>query len=93
MSLPTVVAVDPGSAAARAGLLPGDEIVTVSGRAPKDIIEYRLLVDEPDVDLDVRRGGLELSLVEVECISVDIDKHWTSSQARDGTRCRAESEW
>jgi putative radical SAM enzyme (TIGR03279 family) len=62
MSLPTVVAVDPGSAAARAGLLPGDEIVAVSGHAPKDIIEYRLLVDEPDLDVDLRRGGLELSL-------------------------------
>jgi putative radical SAM enzyme (TIGR03279 family) len=62
MSLPTVVAVDPGSAAARAGLLPGDEIVAVRGHAPRDIIEYRLLVDEPDVDLDVRRGGLEFSL-------------------------------
>jgi NifB/MoaA-like Fe-S oxidoreductase len=62
MSLPTVVAVDPGSAAARAGLLPGDEIVAVAGRAPRDIIEYRLLVDEPELALDVRRGGLELSL-------------------------------
>ena len=63
MSLPTVVAVDPGSAAARAGLLPGDEIVAVSGHAPRDIIEYRLLVDDPDIDVDVRRGGLELSLL------------------------------
>jgi len=62
MSLPTVVAVDPGSAAARAGLLPGDEIVAVAGRAPRDIIEYRLLVDEPDLAVDVRRGGLELSV-------------------------------
>jgi putative radical SAM enzyme (TIGR03279 family) len=62
MALPTVVAVDPGSAAARAGLLPGDEIVAVAGHSPRDIIEYRLLVDEPGFDIDVRRGGLELSL-------------------------------
>src|SRR5581483_6292010 len=46
MALPTVVAVDPGSAAARAGLLPGDEIVAVAGHMPRDIIEYRLLADE-----------------------------------------------
>jgi putative radical SAM enzyme (TIGR03279 family) len=58
MSLPRVVAVDPGSAAARAGLAPGDEIVAVNGRSPRDIIEYRLLTDEPDIELDVARGGL-----------------------------------
>ena len=62
MSLPTVVAVDPQSPAARAGLLAGDEIVSIAGRAPRDIIEYQLLVDEPDVELEVRRGGLELSV-------------------------------
>ncbi|HEY2428149.1 MAG TPA: DUF512 domain-containing protein [Acidimicrobiales bacterium] len=62
MSLPTVVAVDPGSAAARAGLLPGDEILSIAGQAPRDIIEYRLLVDEPDPELELRRGGLEQTL-------------------------------
>jgi len=60
MSLPTVVAVDPGSAADRAGLVPGDQIVSIAGQAPRDIIEYRLLVDDPDIDLEVRRGGLDL---------------------------------
>ncbi|GAC1313004.1 MAG: TIGR03279 family radical SAM protein [Acidimicrobiales bacterium] len=63
MSLPTVVAVDPGSAAARAGLTPGDEILSIAGQAPRDIIEYRLLVDEPDPELEIRRGGLAFSLV------------------------------
>ncbi|MHB8467691.1 MAG: DUF512 domain-containing protein [Acidimicrobiales bacterium] len=62
MSLPTVVAVDPGSAAARAGLLPGDEILTIAGQAPRDIIEYRLLADEPDVDVELRRGGLQIEV-------------------------------
>lgn len=62
MSLPTVVAVDPGSAAARAGLIPGDEILSIAGQAPRDIIEYRLLVDEPDPELEIRRGGLAFTL-------------------------------
>src|SRR5207244_4723425 len=59
MSLPRVVAVAPGSPAARAGILPGDELLALNGEAPRDIIRYRLLADEAVVDLDVRRGGLE----------------------------------
>jgi putative radical SAM enzyme (TIGR03279 family) len=59
MSLPRVAAVDAGSPADRAGLLPGDEILSINGQVPRDVIQYRLLVDEPDVDLEVRRGGLE----------------------------------
>jgi len=62
MSLPTVVAVDAGSPAARAGLLPGDEIVALSGRVPRDVIQYHLLVAEAEVEIDVRRGGIERSL-------------------------------
>ena len=63
MSAPRVVAVAPGSPAARAGLAPGDEVVLVSGRAPRDVIEWRVLVDEADVELEVRSGGLERTVV------------------------------
>ncbi|MBA3654843.1 MAG: DUF512 domain-containing protein [Actinobacteria bacterium] len=61
MSLPRIVAVAPGSPAARAGLTPGDEIVAMNGQAPRDVIEYQLLADEPALDLDVRRGGLDIT--------------------------------
>jgi len=60
MSLPRVVAVAPASPAARSGILPGDEIVSISGVVPRDVIQYRLLVDDADVVLDVNRGGLEV---------------------------------
>src|SRR5215467_138548 len=61
MSLPSVVAVREGSPAARAGLAPGDEIVAINGRSPRDVIEYQLLVDQAELDVELRRGGLELN--------------------------------
>ena len=63
MSVPTVVAVNPGSAGARAGLVPGDELLLINGIAVRDIIQYRQLVDEAEVEIVVRRGGLEHDLV------------------------------
>jgi putative radical SAM enzyme (TIGR03279 family) len=61
MSLPSVVAVREGSPAARAGLAPGDEIASINGRSPRDVIEYQFLVDQGELDIELRRGGLELS--------------------------------
>ncbi|MBV9039360.1 MAG: DUF512 domain-containing protein, partial [Acidimicrobiia bacterium] len=62
MSLPRVVAVAPGSPAQRAGLEPGDEVVSLNGHQPRDVIQWRLLADEPDLDLQVRRGSFDLEL-------------------------------
>ncbi len=62
MSAPRVVAVAPGSPAARAGVLVDDEVLFVDGASPRDVIEWRWLTDEPDPVLELRRGGLELTL-------------------------------
>ena len=67
--MPRVVAVTPGSPAARAGLQPGDEIAAMEGQVPRDIIEYQLIADQDQIAFDVLRGGLELSL------SVERDGH------------------
>ncbi len=62
MSSPRVLIVAPGSPADRAGLEVGDEIATVDGEAPRDVIRWRWLTDEADLTLEVNRGGLELAL-------------------------------
>ena len=54
---PKVVAVTETSPAALSGLQSGDELLSLNGRSPRDVIEYSLLVDEPELDLVVRRRG------------------------------------
>ncbi len=63
-SAPTVVAVTTDSPAALAGLCVGDEIRSINGVTPRDIIEWRLLADGSEVDLEVARGGIE-TVVEI----------------------------
>ena len=63
MSAPRVVSVATESPAALAGLRVGDELLAVGGRPPRDVIEYRLLVDEADPELTIRRGHEELEVV------------------------------
>lgn len=59
---PRVVSVAPGSPAEAAGVRVGDEVVAVDGEAPRDIIRWNWLTDEPELSLDITRGGLELEV-------------------------------
>jgi putative radical SAM enzyme (TIGR03279 family) len=63
MATARVAAVAPRSPAASAGLLAGDELLSVNGEAVRDVIRYQLLSDEPRVELEIRRGGLERHVV------------------------------
>ncbi|NNN18646.1 MAG: DUF512 domain-containing protein [Acidimicrobiaceae bacterium] len=58
MSLPRILAISKGSPAATAEIFPGDEIISINGRLPRDVIEYQLLVDEPELEIDINRGGM-----------------------------------
>jgi putative radical SAM enzyme (TIGR03279 family) len=49
------------SPASTVDLIVGDELVSVNGRAPSDIIEYQQLIDGPNVVLVVNREGETLS--------------------------------
>ena len=54
--------VAPGSPAARAGVMVGDEVLAVNGEVVRDVIAYQIQVDGAHVELDLRRGGLERSV-------------------------------
>src|SRR5262245_25570157 len=55
MSAPRIVAVAPGSPADRAGLQVGDEVLSLNGQVPRDVIQWKLLSDDADVELEVLR--------------------------------------
>lgn len=62
-SLPEISGVEPSSAAARAGLMLGDRVVSVNGVSPRDILEWHRLVDSDVVDLHVSRGRESFDVV------------------------------
>ncbi|MEZ5322577.1 MAG: DUF512 domain-containing protein [Microthrixaceae bacterium] len=68
MSRARVVAVDPGSPAALAGVCVGDDLVAVNGRPVRDVIEYQVATDAAEVQLGLDRGGVVL---DVEIVKPD----------------------
>ena len=67
MSAPTVTSVTAASPAARAGLAVGDELLSIDGHEPRDVIDFQRLTDAEDLSVMVRRAGSPLGrLVRVD---------------------------
>ena len=80
-----ITTVEEKSAAAAAGILPGDELATINGHPIADVLDYRFYLSEQDVrfvdwNISSGDGGKELLSVErlVENCTSDIEKHETS---------------
>ena len=76
MSTPRVITVEPESPAARAGLLVGDELLSIEGEQPRDILEYRTLVDGDEIAFLVERNGMmldvDVSKVSSEALGIEV---------------------
>lgn len=62
-SFPQVSGVEPSSAAERVGIVPGDQIVSINGVVPRDILEWQRLVESDVVDLQILRGRENVDVV------------------------------
>ena len=64
---PAVVAtVEPGSIGEELGFEPGDQLLSINGVRPRDLIDYRYLCVEEELSLQVRDTAGELHLVDLE---------------------------
>jgi len=79
MSNPTVLEVLPGTPADVAGLRPGDELVSVNGVIPNDVIEYQQLVDDTNPVFVMDRDGARLSTVVEKAEGAPIGVRLSSS--------------
>jgi putative radical SAM enzyme (TIGR03279 family) len=61
MSAPTVTSVTAASPAARAGLAVGDELLSIDGQEPRDVIDFQRLSDAGDLTVLVRHAGAALA--------------------------------
>ena len=62
----TISYVEPGSPADAAGIKAGDELIKINGEAPLDILEYRYLAAEYEVELEIKKpnGKSEFLIIE-----------------------------
>jgi len=61
-----VVAVEPGSIGEELGFEPGDQLLSINGIRPRDLIDYRYLCVEEDLHLEVRDAAGDLHEVDLE---------------------------
>jgi putative radical SAM enzyme (TIGR03279 family) len=57
--------IDEGSIAAELGIVPGDEIVAIDGQPLEDLIDYRYLIAEEEIEVHVRGAAGDV-VIEIE---------------------------
>jgi NifB/MoaA-like Fe-S oxidoreductase len=51
----TISYVEPGSLAEEAGIVPGDKLLSINSHSFSDILEYKFLVSDTEVELEVEK--------------------------------------
>lgn len=80
--------VEPGSLAESAGLLPGDKIAKIDGHEIHDILEYRYLISEPEVVLEVIKADGATEIITVENDYEDLGIEFCEALIAEAKSCK-----
>ena len=62
----TIAYVEPESLASDAGIVAGDILLSINGEAPLDILEYRYLIAEYEVELEIKKRNGDIEIITIE---------------------------
>lgn len=88
MSTASVLRVESGSIAEEIGIEPGDKLLTVNGHEVRDILEYRYLISEYEVELEIEKTDGSIDCVVVENDYEDLGIEFSSGLIDDAQSCR-----
>ena len=79
---------EPGSLAREAGLSEGDVILEINGSSFSDVLEYRYLTSEAEVELKVLKKNGDIEIIEIENDYEDLGIVFNSGLIDDAKSCR-----
>lgn len=87
----TIAGVQPGSIAARKGILPGDVLESINGEAIRDVLDYRFYMTDTRLSLALRRAGEPLAVTlrkeEYADLGLDFETYLMDRQHTCRNKC------
>ena len=80
--------IEPGSLASRAGLSPGDKLLSVNGHEIHDILEYRYLISETEVTIAVEKKNGSKEIITIENDYADLGIELTEALIAEAKSCK-----
>lgn len=84
----TISYVEPGSPADAAGIKAGDELIKINGEAPLDILEYRYLAAEYEVELEIKKANGKSEFIIIENDYEDLGIEFEAGLIDEAQHCR-----